>query len=79
MKYRTTAVVGRLARHSFISTIKNLCWIKDIGVRLEEDRGLFESNYRIELTGSEESIHDILSALRLALEQESQNAKGECE
>jgi hypothetical protein len=48
--------IGAAIRSIIISKIKNLAFLKNVDIDIDEDKGLLESTYRIGLSGEKEDV-----------------------
>jgi hypothetical protein len=60
---RTNYVAGALIRKKIKREINRYCFLHEIKLNLEEDRGWFDSQYNLTLTGKKEKIMTLLKWL----------------
>lgn len=51
-----TFEAGALVRGKAIKHIKDVAFMKNLSLKIDEDKGILESNFRIKLEGSNEKI-----------------------
>ena len=60
----TTVIVGAAIRRGIINSLKNLCFLHNVKVNIEEDKGWLESYYRIKMTGERGVVSAIVESLK---------------
>lgn len=51
-----TFEAGALVRGQAVKGIKNIAFMKNLSIKIDEDKGILDSNFRIKLEGSDEKI-----------------------
>lgn len=54
--FKFTFEAGALVRGEAVKGIKNIAFMKSLSLKVEEDKGILESNFRIKLEGPYEKI-----------------------
>jgi len=55
---------GLLTRSAFQTELRNLCFLRGLELEIEEDRGIFSSIFRFEISGEESKVREVRASLK---------------
>lgn len=63
LTYKFTFSAGVLVRKQIVSEIKNAAFRAGVNIKMDEDSGWLDSNYRVTLSGEENSVLRLKKAI----------------
>ena len=67
--YRNIVEAGLLTRCVFQTELRNLCFLRGLELKIEEDRGIFSSIFRFEISGEESKVREAMASLLKRVKQ----------